>query len=112
MISNACRRGDWRTATTSEMQGHNMCGIVERHAGCDGISPVTAMRGITRVTKARHQFDPHTCDPFRVIASLTRLTGEAETGHRWDDNMKAVFGERTDNFFVLDDRTRPSIQKQ
>src|SRR5262245_38844205 len=26
--------------------------------------------------------------------------------------MKTVFGERTDDFFVLDDRTRPSIQQQ
>src|SRR5437867_7738652 len=88
LISSGCRGCGRRTATTGQMQSHYMCGIVERHSRGDSISPVTAMRGVTRVAKPCHQLDPHARYPFRVIAPFARLAREAETRHRRDDNVK------------------------
>ena len=84
-----------------------MYGIVQRYACRNSIPPVAAVHRITRVAKTRHQFDPHLRDSFRVEPSFARLGGEAETRHRWDHDVKTVFGtatmsdricERTDHF--------------
>src|SRR5262249_8626148 len=118
LASNGCRGGG---STTGEMQRHNVRGVVESHACGYGISPVAAVRGITRVTKPRHSLDPHARNPFRVIASFARLARETETRHRWNDHMKTVFdaasvsrwiGERADHFFIFNDGAWPSVQQQ
>src|SRR5262245_36515564 len=95
--------------------------IVESYASGYSVSPVAAVCSVSRIAKAAHQLHPYAGDPFRVIASFPWLARKAETWHRGDDNIKTVFdattirnriGERTDDFFVLDDRAGPPVKQQ
>ena len=50
------------------------------------------MHGITRITEARHQRDPHARNPLRLKAGFARLVRESESRHHWNHDIEGVVG--------------------
>ena len=88
-----------------------------RHAG----SPIAALRDVTVVAEARHEFGESCGDLVDAPAGDGRLAGEPVPGQRGRNDVERIrciatvirwVGEWFDHLVELDNRARPSVREQ
>ena len=89
------------------------------HRVRDLCAPIAALRGVARVSEARHELDPGIRDPNRPPPRLRGLPRVPIARDRRNDDVERVggvaavcrrIGKRADDVQHLDDRTRPAVR--
>src|SRR5262249_633945 len=117
--AECCRYLGRQRSRQIDVDAEQSCRSLPRHRAGDWRAPVSALRDITGVTEALHQFRPSARDVIRVPAGAGRPTGEAVARQRRDDDVESILGatsvrrwirKRIDDLELLNHRSGPAVR--